>query len=234
MQLFYTQQITSQAAAFDETESSHAIQVLRLKSDDEINFTDGAGKLYSGKVELVGKKQFIANHIKLIKTAVEPKTKIHLYVSPTKMSDRFEWLVEKATELGVSSITPLICERTIKKNQNTRRLKTLALSGMKQSLQLFLPVIHEPQQLTKIDFNLPTSKFYFGYCGEGEKQELNSIKLDEQNLHFFIGPEGDFTNQEIDFFQKNKCTPLTFGETRLRTETAGIYLMGVMKFLISN
>jgi 16S rRNA (uracil1498-N3)-methyltransferase len=230
MQLFYTQQITAQAAAFDETESAHAIQVLRLKTGDLINFTDGLGKLYKGVVELVGKKQFIANKIELIKSENEPPTKIHLYVSPTKMSDRFEWLVEKATELGVSSITPLLTERTIKKNQNTKRLKNLALSGMKQSLQLFLPVIYEPQPLTKINFTLQNSNYFFGYCGEMEKQNLKDIALSSSNVHFFIGPEGDFTPKEIELMQKSNCAPVTFGETRLRTETAAIYVSAILKF----
>jgi 16S rRNA (uracil1498-N3)-methyltransferase len=232
MQLFYTQQITAQAAAFDETESAHAIQVLRLKTGDEIHFTDGFGKLYKGIVELVGKKQFIANHVEITKTQKEPTTKIHLYVSPTKMADRFEWLVEKATELGVSSITPLITERTIKKNQNTKRLKNLAMSGMKQSLQLFLPVIHEPQQVNKIDFNLPESQYYFGYCGDAEKKDIATIELSQKNIHFFIGPEGDFTPKEIELLQSNKCTPVTFGETRLRTETAGLYAMSILHYRI--
>lgn len=230
MQLFYTQQITAKAAAFDDTESAHAIQVLRLKTGDEIHFTDGLGKLYKGSVELVGKKQFIANHIEVVRTEQELTTKIHLYVSPTKMSDRFEWLVEKATELGVSSITPLLTERTIKKNQNTKRLKNMALSAMKQSLQLFLPVIHEPQPINKIDLNLPNSAYYFGYCGDMEKQDLKNIDLSAANINFFIGPEGDFTPKEIELMQKNKCIPVSFGETRLRTETAGIYLAAALKF----
>lgn len=232
MQLFYTQQITDKAAAFDETESAHAIQVLRLKTGDLIHFTNGSGKLFKGTVELTGKKQFIANNVELIKDLVEPTTKIHLYVSPTKMSDRYEWLVEKATELGVSSITILLTERTIKKNQNTKRLNNLALSGMKQSLQLFLPQINEPVQLTKMRFDQPDSLYYFGYCGDAEKQELKKLELKAKNIHFFIGPEGDFTPKEIEFMIGNKCVPVTFGETRLRTETAAIYLMSVLKLTL--
>ncbi|HYG51830.1 MAG TPA: RsmE family RNA methyltransferase, partial [Flavobacteriales bacterium] len=152
MQLFYTQQITNDAAAFDESETTHALQALRLKNGEEIYFTDGFGKLYKGQVELVGKKQFIANGIELVKQEKKSINQVHLYVSPTKMADRLEWLVEKATELGVASITPLLTERTFKKNTNIKRLKNLALSGMKQSLQLYLPEIHEPVQLKKMDF----------------------------------------------------------------------------------
>jgi 16S rRNA (uracil1498-N3)-methyltransferase len=229
MQLFYTQQITNEAAAFDEAETTHALQALRLKNGDEIHFTDGNGKLFKGLVELVGKKQFIANKIELVRHENKPRHQIHLYVSPTKMADRFEWLAEKATELGVASITPLMTERTFKKNTNIKRLKNLALSAMKQSLQLYLSVINEPLVLNKIDFNLNESAFYFGYCGEGEKKSLNTILFAAQNIHVLVGPEGDFTAGEIAFLFEKKCVPVTLGKTRLRTETAALYAMAILK-----
>lgn len=234
MQLFYTQQITSEAAAFDEAETTHALQALRLKNGDEIHFTDGNGNHFKGLVELVGKKQFIATKIELVKHEKKSQHQVHLYVSPTKMADRFEWLVEKATELGAASITPLVTERTFKKNTNVKRLKNLALSGMKQSLQLYLPVINEPVQLTKTEFNLSESEFYFGYCHEGEKKPLNSILFSAKNIHVFIGPEGDFTNNEIEFLLEKKCIPVTLGNTRLRTETAALYAMAVLKNKFEN
>ncbi|HLP13156.1 MAG TPA: RsmE family RNA methyltransferase [Flavobacteriales bacterium] len=234
MQLFYTQQITNEAAAFDEAETTHALQALRLKNGDEIHFTDGNGKLFKGLVELVGKKQFIANKIALIKEEKKTAHQVHLYVSPTKMADRMEWLVEKATELGVASVTPLLTERTFKKNTNTKRLKNLALSGMKQSLQVFLPIINEPTQLAKINFGIAESAFYFGYCGEGEKQAFGKIEFTASNIHLFIGPEGDFTAAEIDVLLQKKCIPVTLGETRLRTETAALYAIAVLKNKFEN
>lgn len=225
MQLFYTQQITNDSALFDEAESAHALQVLRMKQGDSIRFTDGKGHLFEGHLETSGKKIIAASGIKIIEHRDEPTQKIHIWIAPTKNADRIEWMVEKAVEFGVWAIHPIITSRTIKKNFNTRRLKNIALAGMKQSLQYHLAHISEATDLTKIKFDQLIGERYVAHCLDSHKQELFSQKFTATEHHVFIGPEGDFTTEEVAFMLQQNCIPVSLGNTRLRTETAGLYAL---------
>jgi len=229
MQLFYSQHITGNTAVFDETESQHALQVLRLKEQDTIYLTDGKGKLFEGKVTIQNKKNMSATGLQLVREQNAPKTAVHLVVSPLKNVDRLEWLAEKAVELGISSITPVLTKNTVKKGVNERRLLGIVLSAMKQSLQLHLPHVHPLTEIKHLSFDIENAQYCFGYCGEANKTSIQDISLAVNNVVVMIGPEGDFTPDEVDFLIHHKCVPISLGETRLRTETAAMYALSVLK-----
>lgn len=232
MQLFYSQQITGTEAIFDETDSLHALQVLRLKNDDLIHVTDGKGKLYEGSILSTNKRNMMAIRLKLLREDKIPAVKIHLLVSPLKNADRLEWLAEKAVELGVSSITPVVTKNTVKKGVSEKRLQNIVLSAMKQSLQLHLPEVRIPVELKKMVFD-PAAKYFFGYCGEMDKTGLADISLEAENIVLMIGPEGDFSPEEAIYLLQQKCTALSLGETRLRTETAAMYALAGLKLRLN-
>lgn len=229
MQLFYSQQITGNTAVFDETESQHALQVLRLKEQDPIFLTDGKGKLFEGKIAVQHKKLMTATGLQLVREEEKPKTAVHLVVSPLKNVDRLEWLTEKAVELGVTSITPVITKNTVKKGVNERRLMGIVLSAMKQSLQLHLPQVHATTELKQLVFDAENTQYCFGYCGQANQTPIQNLSLSVANIVIMIGPEGDFTREETDFLIHHKCVPVSLGDTRLRTETAAMYALSVLK-----
>lgn len=232
MQLFYSQAITNDSAVFDETESRHALQVLRLRQGDTIHLTDGKGKLWQGNVGIHNKSTMVATGLRLIREDQKPKTAVHLVVSPLKNADALEWLMEKAVELGVSSVTPVVSKNTVKKGVNEKRMQGILLSAMKQSLQLYLPVLNEVTELKKFLFEAEKTKYLFGYCGEMQKTALQNISLDAENIVVMIGPEGDFSKEEAEWLVQKKCTPISLGETRLRTETAALYALAGLKFTL--
>ena len=234
MQLFYSQQVTNDSALFDETESRHALQVMRLHTGDAIHFTDGRGKLWEGKIQAHDKTKMSATGLKLLKEVQQQKPAVHLVVSPLKNADALEWLAEKAVELGVSSITPLVTKNTVKKGVNEKRMQGILMSAMKQSLQLHLPTLHEVTELKHYAFDAENTQYFFGYCGEAGKTPIGKISLTSDNVVIMIGPEGDFSRDETDFLIHHKCVPVSLGETRLRTETAAMYALSVLKFRLDH
>lgn len=230
MQLFYSQYITGSEAIFDENDSLHALQVLRLKNDDLIHVTDGKGKLFTGKVSASNKKNMRAVDLRLTREEKAREKNIHLVVSPLKNADAFEWLMEKAVELGVASVTPVVTKNTVKKGVNEKRMQGILLSAMKQSLQLHLPVLNEVTELKKFGFDAPGTRYFFGYCGEMDKTKIQDIDVKTENTVMIIGPEGDFTPEEAELLRSKGCTPVLLGETRLRTETAAMYVLAALKY----
>lgn len=220
MQVFYTQDINLEIARFKEEECKHAIQVLRVRNGENVSVIDGKGRLFEG-IAVIEKKNFHVHSLTLKKQLQEPDQKIHLMISPTKNADRIEWLLEKIVEIGIWSFTPIICERTVKSGVNLKRLNAIATSAMKQSLRLHMPVILEPIEWKKIMFD-KNSDYCFGYCGELNKTKIESYSSSKKDVYLIIGPEGDFTEKEIEFFLINNCTAISLGEERLRTETAGL------------
>lgn len=207
----------------DEETSRHVVQVLRMKEGEKLNLTDGKGNLISTEIAEAHKKNCLVNIQQSIFNSQHSR-KITIAISLLKNTSRFEWFLEKATEIGVSEIIPLICERTEKEKFRFERMKGICISAMLQSQQCWLTTLHEPVQLA----NLPISQFashqkYIAHCLEGSKKELahqQIVKSDNQII--LIGPEGDFTKSEIELALKNNFKPVSLGETRLRTETAGV------------
>lgn len=207
----------------DEDTSKHIVQVLRMKVGEQLNLTDGKGNLLTCEITDDHKK-----HCTVVVQEVEnqkSKTKsITIAISLLKNANRFEWFLEKATEIGVSEIIPLICERTEKEKFRQDRLEGIIISAMLQSQQTWLPVLHEPVQFDKWVINsFDNCTKFIAHCIENEKKELANQQIGTSaNRLILIGPEGDFTQKEIELALQEQFIPVSLGETRLRTETAGI------------
>ncbi len=205
----------------DEETSRHVVQVLRMKEGEQLNLTDGKGSLLTCKISEANKKQCT-----VIKQAIKnqkPKTKkITVAISLLKNTNRFEWFLEKATELGVSEIIPLICERTEKEKFRQDRMNAICISAMLQSQQCWLPVLHEPVELYKVVSNVSSVQKFIAYCDEYPTKHNLSTFQPFNSSTILIGPEGDFTPKEIELALQNGYLPVSLGETRLRTETAGV------------
>lgn len=225
MQLFYISNI-SDTFSIEGEEVKHISKVLRKNIGDEIQITDGKGKGYNAQIIAIEKNQINCQCGEEIKNDLELTTRVHLAVSPTKNIDRYEWLIEKAVELGVSEITPLITKHSERRKINLERLQKIAVSAMKQSGRFVLPIINDVVDFNKFTTN--SNQIYFAHCREGEKKSF--AKMDFSNdITVLIGPEGDFSIEEIENCVKKNFVPIELGNTRLRTETAAIYALAIVK-----
>lgn len=207
-------------------ESWHCTKVLRFKTGDEIGLIDGKGNFYEGQLSVVNEKKCVANITFGPRVQNKHPYYLHLAIAPTKNIDRMEWLVEKAVEIGVDEITFVRCknsERTVIKED---RLIKIAESAVKQSLQAFIPKINPLTNLTDILKTKADNKF-IAHCEEGTRKHLKSFDLKNKTSLVLIGPEGDFTADEISLAKTSGFTEISLGENRLRTETAGIYACNV-------
>ena len=218
---FFCHDISS--LCLSEEESHHASRVLRLKENDAITLIDGKGKTAVGIIEELHKKHL---KFKISESQFEqPLTpNIHIAIAPTKSNDRFEYFLEKVTELGVNEITPLLCSNSERKNIKLDRFEKIVLSAVKQSGNLYLPKVNP---LTKVkDFinnKNPDYNYFIAHCEDDlEKTELKDLLKNSKNVCILIGPEGDFTTEEINLAKQNGVTAVSLGQTRLRTETAGV------------
>ena len=218
MQLFYSKDITTNLYLSKE-ESRHCLQVLRKKENDIIFVTDGNGFLYECKIEKTNSNNV---YVKILNKTQEIRTKkIELAISFPKQRNRIEWIIEKATEIGVDLITPLICEKSERIKINKERINKIAISAMKQSLRTYLPKISEVQNFSKFVKSNKFEKKLIAHC----KEDSEKIKIDyvnNNNTCILIGPEGDFSDKEIKIANKANFKSVTLSKNRLRTETAAI------------
>ena len=223
MQLFYNAdiKITDSLFQFDKEESKHIIKVLRKRGGDTIHITDGKGNLFHAEITLESEKRC---EVKIVKTdTFEPKKyHLHIAIAPTKMNDRLEWFLEKATEIGIDEITPIICEHSERKFFKTDRAEKIIQAAMKQSNQFYLPQINEPIALNDFLKNDTNSLKFIAHCEEDKKDLFKNNVQPNQSILILIGPEGDFSTKEIETALKNNFIPVSLGNTRLRTETAGV------------
>ena len=223
MQLFYNPTIdeTTENFSFDKEESKHIIKVLRKKDTDILFVTNGLGLLFKTEITLASDNKCTVQIISIEKT--EPsKFQLHLAVAPTKMNDRYEWFLEKATEIGVHEITPIICDRSERKVVNKERFEKIVLTAMKQSNVLFLPKLNEAITFKEFIKRKNEGLQLIAHCEETDKKTLKSVLKTNENVTLLIGPEGDFSEKEIAFAIENNFIPVSLGNTRLRTETAAI------------
>jgi 16S rRNA (uracil1498-N3)-methyltransferase len=218
--------------ALDEDTSRHVVQVLRMKQGALLNLTDGRGNLLTASITDDHKKHCTVA-IKEIKYSERAGRRISIALSLLKNASRFEWFLEKATEIGIDEIIPLICKRTEKQKFREDRMKNILVSAMLQSQQVWLPVLHAP-----IDYALlfrqeeiaAKSQKFIAHCIETEKKQLSDlVDRSSQSPIILIGPEGDFTPDEIEHALQNNFVPVTLGETRLRTETAGLVAAALLR-----
>jgi 16S rRNA (uracil1498-N3)-methyltransferase len=209
----------------DEENSRHVVQVLRMKEGEKLNLTDGKGNLVTSEIIDDHKKRCQVKVLNSQFTA-HLSRKITIAISLLKNSNRFEWFLEKATEIGINEIIPLICERTEKQKFREDRMKNILVTALLQSQQCWLPLLHKP-----IDYRLlfrhqdviDASQKFIAHCIEDEKRNLSDLvneSLPSQII--LIGPEGDFTFEEVQLAVQNHFTTVSLGETRLRVETAGV------------
>lgn len=223
MQLFYNPNIdeTTESFSFDKEESKHIIKVLRKKDTDILHVTNGLGLLFETEITLASDNKCTVKIIAVEKT--EPsKYHLHLAVAPTKMNDRFEWFLEKATEIGIHEITPIICDRSERKVVNRERFEKIILTAIKQSNVLFLPKLNEAITFKEFIKRKNEGLQLIAHCEETDKKSLKSVLKPNENITLLIGPEGDFSEKEIALAIENKYVPVSLGNTRLRTETAAI------------
>ena len=223
MQLFYNSDIKQGDITFffDKEESKHIVKVLRKKESDTIFITNGLGFLFESEIILASEKKC---EVKITKETFQEPDKFytHIVVAPTKMNDRLEWFLEKATEIGIHEITPIICDHSERKVYKIDRAEKIIQAAMKQSLHYYIPKINEPISFSQfVKSNIGGQKF-IAHCEETDKKSFkNEVKKDEK-VTILIGPEGDFSTKEINLAIENEFIPVTLGNTRLRTETAAL------------
>ena len=230
MNLFYTPKINSEIYILDQDESRHCIKVLRLKIGDEIFLTDGKGNLF--KCELIedNPKKCTVRVVDIQKEYEKREVKIHLAVAPTKNISRFEWFLEKATEIGVDEITPIISEHSERKIIKPERLNKVITAALKQSLKAYHPVLNEMKKFKEfIDIDFAGEK-YIGFC-EDNPELLKKIYPKGKDALILIGPEGDFSKKEIQIAKQKGFIPISLGDSRLRTETAAVVACHSINFM---
>ena len=222
MQFFYTPDISENTYIFSKEESKHCIKVLRKKVGDDIHLVDGKGNLYHTTIIDDNPK---GCRVKIKKKDVDfnkRNYRIHMVVSPTKKNDRFEWFLEKVTELGVDEITPIICQNSERKVIKLERFNKILVAAMKQSLKAYLPQLNQAitwKEFMQQKFNVNR---FIAHCGEARKTPLKQWLKPHQDVMILIGPEGDFSDTEIREAMSSGFVPVSLGKSRLRTETAAV------------
>ena len=220
MQLFYLESL-EEKIKLNTAESRHITKVLRKKEGDVLSFTDGKGFLYKAKIIDLNNKNCIVKVINRNQNKKQHNYYLHIAIAPTKNLDRFEWFLEKSTEIGIDEITPVICNNSERKVIKTQRSKRILLSAMKQSLKYHLPKINESISLNEFLKKDIDGAKYIAHCKKINRNQLEKERKKKKTL-ILIGPEGDFTNEEINLALQNNFKSISLGKSRLRTETAGI------------
>lgn len=214
--------------SLNEDSSRHISQVLRMKSGALIRLTEGRGNVHTAEITKEHKK---ATEVKIISSSYtsQPEIKTTIAISLVKNNSRFEWFLEKATELGIDEIIPLLCTRTEKQHFRLDRMKNILVSAMLQSQQCWLPMLPAPVSLEKYLEQQQSGNRFIAHCMDGGKSQLNDLLDARQSSVVLIGPEGDFTPEELNAALSRGYQPVALGDTRLRTETAGIAAAVMMK-----
>ena len=240
MHLFFTPDIISDIYALNEEESKHSIRVLRLKIGDKVILIDGIGGWYEAVIKDDNPKNCIVKVIEIKKEFGKRNLHLHIAIAPTKNMDRLEWFTEKATEMGINEITTIDCQNIKRTVVNTDRLNRVAISAIKQSLKTYLPKINEMLDFKKLiasSTNFDGQKF-IAHCypstsekGEKNKPHLKNIYKKGGNAFILIGPEGDFSMEEVKLAMDNGFKEISLGSSRLRTETAAMYACATINIL---
>lgn len=222
MHLFYVPDLTGNEILLDETESKHAVRVLRLKRGSRVNLVDGKGGFYAAEIT--------DDHAKACRLTVLESTSgfgkrhcyLHLAIAPPKSIDRFEWFLEKATEIGIDEITPLLTEHSERKHLKPERLEKILVSAMKQSVKAYLPKLNRLTSFPEFLHTVEEENRFVAHCYEGEKPHLKNYVNSGENIVVLVGPEGDFSAGEVAAAKGKGFREITLGTSRLRTETAGV------------
>lgn len=232
MILFYATIIEGNLAILQDEEAHHCVQVLRKRMGDRITCMDGVGWFYETEIIAIEKKTCTLQILNQWKDPNQSNFQIHIAIAPTKNIERLEWFLEKATELGVDRVTPLLCEHSERKQIRQDRLEKILLSAAKQSLKATLPKLDALTSFSDCIHSQEESKQKFiAYIGDESNQHLKNAYQPGTSAIILIGPEGDFSSKEIQIALQNSFVGVSLGKSRLRTETAGIAACHIIKIL---
>jgi 16S rRNA (uracil1498-N3)-methyltransferase len=228
MHLFYTPDIDNSVYTFGPDESKHAIRVLRLSNGDTIYLTNGKGSLFQARIIQADTKKCVVQVDNEYEHYNKRAYHLHIAIAPTKNMKRFEWFLEKVTEIGVDEITPLICDHSERRNLRNDRLNKVIEAAMKQSLKTYHPYLHPLTSFSDFVNEESDSIKSIAICDERDKKHLKNVCGERDNLRIIIGPEGDFSSEEVTMALKNGYEPVSLGSSRLRTETAGVVACSII------
>lgn len=221
MHVFYTPDIQNRAELPAE-EAAHAVRVLRLQAGDEVTLTDGKGNFYRAEISVASNKRCLVNILETQPQEPLWQGHLHIAMAPTKNMDRTEWFAEKATEIGFDELTFLNCRFSERKVIKTERIQKILVSAIKQSLKARLPRLNEMTDFNKFIRQPFNGQKFIAHCYEGEKPLLKDILKRGEDALVLIGPEGDFSEEEVKLAIEQGFQPISLGRSRLRTETAAL------------
>lgn len=222
MHLFFSPDILNNQAFLNEEESLHLSKVLRLKEGDRVRILDGKGGMFEGEVKRVHHKQSIVGGLNLIENAYKRPYWLHIAVAPTKLMDRFEWFLEKAVEIGIDEISPILTKRCERDSVKLARMEKIVVSAMKQSMNPRLPKLNEALSFSKFIESPRNESCFIAHCEPGNKPYLTVSAINHERSLVLVGPEGDFTPDEIQLARHHSFQEVSLGESRLRSETAAV------------
>lgn len=223
MELFFQENLLESTTEikFSTEESRHISKVLRKKTGDAITVTNGKGLEWKGEITMLDTRNTLAT-----KTATifhkKAKSNLHIAIAPTKSNDRIEWFLEKATEIGITHITPILCNHSERRNIKSERFEKILIGALKQSNQFHLPKLNSLTYFSDFVSSYSADNKFIAHCREGNKSNLSSYNSLSKDVLILIGPEGDFSREEVELAMENDFLPIALGSQRLRTETAGI------------
>mgnify|MGYP001025334089 CR=1 FL=1 len=224
MNVFYAPEASDGLALLSEEESRHCVKVLRMRTGQELNLTNGKGDWFTGVLAQADPRACMVEIREKTNGFGQRPVRLHMAVAPTKQIERFEWFLEKATECGIDEITPVLCEKSERSVVRHDRLEKVLLSAMKQSLRAYLPKLNPAVRL-KDFLKLPaTGSRYIAHCGDGEKSGFAQSCPAGKDALVLVGPEGDFSLDEVMMAKHQGFSQVSLGQHRLRTETAALAL----------
>lgn len=227
MQLFYSDNIDDTKALLSGQESQHCAKVLRKKVGDVVHLLDGKGTMYEGEISIISRNEVHIDILKKLKISEGPMELPSVGVGLIKNAGRLEWLLEKATEIGVSQITPLICQRSERVKINPERLDKIIVSAMKQSMRLFKPLLMQPVRIEEYIMEQKAEHKLIAHY-DAHNVQLSQLNINGRQANILIGPEGDFTEKEIQLATAHGYREVNMGVSRLRTETAVIVALTLL------
>ncbi len=233
MNVFYCEQVISGEAVLTPEESYHCVRVLRLGKGDMVQVIDGRGGMFEAVITVPDAKRCQLGILRSVTVPPSRNFNLHVAIAPTKSMDRFEWFVEKAVEIGIDTITPLLCQRSERRILKIDRLQKLIISTMKQAMVAYRPVLNELTDYRKFTDSIPgivTNRF-IAHCEGPDRKRIQDVYRTGNDVVVLIGPEGDFSPEEVRFALDNGFVSITLGMNRLRTETAGVTICNAINLL---
>lgn len=222
MHIFYTPQIANGQCTLSEEESKHCIKVLRLVPGDKVSLIDGVGGYHTAEIADPNPKRCTLNIIDTINNYEQRPYRIHIAIAPTKNIDRTEWFVEKAVEIGIDEITMLVSQHSERRNVNIDRIEKIIVSAMKQSVKAYKPILNDATPFSNFVKKERAGRKMIAHCIDSEKHPLKSMVDETSEYTVLIGPEGDFSPEEVALAEANGYSCIDLGPYRLRTETAAL------------